>query len=360
MADVDPMEKHFRLAGIEDDPKAGEDKKAEVSTENDPKQEEQTVEEPRVETGNEQPKTEEAKPDPKPEAAATDKPSGGTDSDPKPGKEEKGKAASSPGDLTLQDGSVVKSGAERRWYEKARTAENTVAHFKTEAQNWRQKAEAATTKVQQFTEAAQRAGVEDPTQMTAAIRLYKDLASNPKGTVEKLLVELKAAGHTIDGIGGIDTAAINQILDQRLKPTVDANAEAETQRRIEEESANEVNSFFAANPDARIHEPFLAALITQNPNLELIEVYSSFKDQAIAGGFDWSKPLGPQIEAKKQQQAQVLAAPKPTPMVNGNNGAEALKSGLTEHDPAKIPAQADTMEDAIIAGMRDAGINYKR
>lgn len=356
----DMMNKHFEAAGITDDADAKPNE--EVNTEiKEEQKEEKTSDafETAIDRAAGEEKPNEPSSDKKGDEGqkpADDKQGGegnGNDGKSQQGQEQKEQGARNPNDLTLQDGTVVKAGGERRWYETARIARQEAGQAKQDAETWKQRHDAVNTKLEAFTEAAKQVGLEDPTKMQAAIRLYKDLGSDPVGTVKQLLVDVKAAGYSLDGIGsGVDTQAILNALDQlkQSKPaaTVDAR-----QEQIAQEVKTEVDSFFAANPDARIHEGFIAAVMEKHPEASLNDAYLAVKTQALEKGFDWSKDLGPQVQAYQAgQQGQQPQQEQAKPIVNGKSLTNA-----TDHDPTKHAVQAESFEEAIKAGMRDAGLH---
>lgn len=348
MADImDGMDKHFEMAGIEKDtPKV----------EGDAGQQEQQTQSDSQGSKTDEQKTQDVK-DPQSKSPGTDKQSGTSDGGNKQQQKKEEQKSSGPPDLVLQDGTVIKAGAERRWYEKFDLANRETKQLRTEVHNMRQSLNAATAKVEAFTTASQQAGVADPTQMADALRLYRDLGTDPVATIKNLLVEAKDKGYSIDGIGGgVDAAAIERLLDRRLGPTVERGTREAEEAEINRSAQAEANAFFQHNPDAKLHEPVLAALIAQNPTMSLFEIYSELKMNVIERGLDWSKPLATQVQAAAAGQQQQQQKTDPKPMINGN-GIDVMGKGASEHDPAKIPAQADDFDEAIRAAMRENGHN---
>lgn len=353
------MEKHFRLAGIEEDPKTDDEQQKSSDTSSDA---------PAADAGSTELKLtpeSEKKPEGDKELVKPDADSQGSGPDGKQeqGKEEKGKKPGTPkageNDLTLPDGSIVKAGQERRWYHTAEINKHEATQLKATLNTTTQKWEADKVKLAAYEDAAKAVGVADPTDMSMAIRLYRDLTSDPVKTMTNLLADLKAKGYNFDSIGGkVDTAAIQLMLNQKQEPSVDSAKELQT--RIATESAQEAQQFLQSNPDAVIHEPMIAAIVAKQAELghpvTPADAYFELRRAAASHGFDWTKALQPQIDAK---QAEVLTLQtKPKPLVQGR-GVVGDASAV-EHDVKKLGGQADSMEEAVLAGMRDAGINYTR
>jgi len=229
--------------------------------------------------------------------------SGKPDSGKKQGdKEPKEKVTGNPGDLTLQDGTVVKAGAERRHYESGQIAKQRLAVTQDQLNTANQRYQTLEASHKELKETISKIGLEKPEDVTSAVTLYKDLTRDPVGTMTKLLAEMKVLGHTFEGVGGtVDTAAIQALLDRKLPASEEQKGptEAEITARANEEVAD----FIAQFPDAITQEVHIAALIdhaaSQKKQLSLQDAYFMLKERVVNDGYDWSKPLGPQIEARK-------------------------------------------------------------
>lgn len=282
----------------------------------------------------------------------------GTDNGNQQGKKEEGQAAVGPGDLTLQDGTIIKAGQERRWYNESQAYKTQVGTLNTQLHNERQSHNSAKEKLAKYEDAAKAVGVADPTEMSQSLRLYRDLREKPVETIKQLLAELKAVGHNIEGIGSsVDTAAISRMLDQRLG---DAKlTEGRQQQELSEQDqrvAEEVTTFLTTYPDAAMHEAHIAALIEANPGTSLVDAYIALKNGAEARGFNWAQPLSPQIEAAKQsdqtQQQTQQQQSNIKPLTQGTN--------ISGHSQGKVEViphlQANSIEDAIRASLAEHGI----
>jgi hypothetical protein len=364
MDDFDKMmNKHFDAAGIEEDaPGQGEQQQQPAPAQEQQQEKPDAIAETIDKSigaeskATEQPGTEKVVGSEQSAAAKSDKPNGGTDGKTEQGKKPEGQAAGNPNDLTLQDGTIVKAGGERRWYETARIARQNEGNIRRDMNNLQTKYDDLVKKNTAFEQAAAQVGVADPTEMQAALRLYKDLRTDPQGTMKQLLVDMKQLGHNVEGIGpSVDTQALLALLDQRLPQTA---VEAK-QQNIQDEVQTEVANFFKDNPDARLHENVIALVLANHPEASLTDAYLAVKTQALEQGFDWTKDLAPQVEARKAaggQQQQPNMQPQQQqqkPIIDGR----ALNGNATQHDSTKHITQAEDFGDAIRAGMRDAGMN---
>lgn len=284
--------------------------------------------------------------------AGKDSLSGKPDGGKKQGKEEKGKDVVDPNDLKLADGTVVKAGAERRHYETAKIAQQKLGIAHTELNDIRAKNTQLETKYTELSNTVKQLGFEDPTQVASAVTLYKDLTRDPKGTMIKLLAEMKALGHTFEGVGGtIDTAALQQLLDARLPNQSSQEQQKPTQEQVNEQATKDVQEFVGRFPDAITHEAHIAALIDRSVEigkpLSLTDAYFMLKERVVADGLDWSKDLGPQIEARKTTPKQ--------PDVKPRTQGRAVDASAVDPDKV-IQPERDMDSDSIVrAAMQEAG-----
>jgi len=285
--------------------------------------------------------------------ADTNQQGSGPNSTGKQGKEEKGQAPSGPKDLTLGDGTVVKGGAERRWYETAQIAKAREAEVRKQLDTTTHQLTQLQTQVQSYETSLKAISTLPAEQVAAASRLYADLARDMPGTLQKLLVEAKALGHNIEGIGqGVDTAAIARMLEARnASSETQGQQRTPTQQEIDQEAEREVGEFFGQYPDAVMHEALIADAVIKHPDVPIRDIYFSLRENAVKNGYDWYQPLIPQIQARRAQQAN----PQPqqqqqTPMVNGRAAPAVVEEKITFS-----PAAGETLDDIIRASMKDHG-----
>lgn len=309
-----------------------------------------------------------SKEDKKQEAAAKDRDSGKPDGDKKQGEEKKeGQGASSAGDLTLQDGTVIKAGAERRWYDAARVARQETVATKNQLNTINQKYQTLEARHNTLVETTKQIGLEDATQVQASVRLYKDLNRDPVGTVTKLLAELRGLGHNVDGIGGAVDNAVLQSLNQRISQLSEGGNQEQQQQQVqqqqEQEIQAEVNQFVATFPDAITHEEMISQVVEADAakgiSTSLQDAYFRLKQSAIAQGYDWSQPLGPQVDARRNANQSQQQQQNPAPRPNGRPGVVA--ETVENINPVKNSNNDSLDTDSIIvAAMRENGLNYQR
>jgi hypothetical protein len=294
-------------------------------------------------------------------ATGNDSVSGGSgeDSQSQQNKGQEAVGGSNPGDLVV-DGVTYKAGKERRLYQEAHNAKSELGFTKTLLHNERQKVKGLSDKIEAINQASTALGVADPTEVQDALRLYKDLLTDPVRVLAKLIAEAKALGHNIEGIGPtVDTSAIKSLLDERL-PQNQQKSSQDTQ-----EIDQEVIDFVTAYPESVIHEEVIASIIEreaqQGRSVSLVETWLALKTALQDQGFDISRHLQPQVEAKKAQRIQT---PAKQPQNNSTpkilNGVGITPANSQPFDLSGIEDQADSFDDAIILGMRDAGLDYKR
>lgn len=325
------MNKHFEAAGITDD----KDETKDVPDANTESGEAGTKPESDKQPADKDTSTSTGK-DGKPELGPDGK-----------AKKEEGKVDSA-GDLKLDDGTVVKAGAERRYFnqynvERQRTADltNQVKQMTESRNSWQGRFRDLEKNVQ-TTHGA------DPALVSAGVRMANDLKSDPVGTVKKLVAECLAAGYTIEQLGnGIDMAAITRLIDSKMPSREEQTGP--TEQQIDTEVAQEINQFYGAFPDARVHETVLARVLADHPQLSLRDAYFELKQSFASRGFDWNKPLdqqsGPSV-------ANTTKVDNTKPLPNGRATADTSEASKTVIAPANT-STADIVKEA----MREAGLN---
>ena len=158
--DEDLFAKHFEAAGIEEAAQPNGDDNANEGAEGS-SSEESTGSEGQVDG---KPEENAAKTSQGQEQAADGKDSQGKSVDPgkEQGKKVEGKDSGNPGDLKLPDGSTVRAGAERRFYESLQTEKQRNQHLQGEMQKVQGSVKELTTKLQTYEENFKQIGVTDP------------------------------------------------------------------------------------------------------------------------------------------------------------------------------------------------------
>lgn len=272
--------------------------------------------------------------------------------------------AGTPKDLTLSDGTVIKGGAERRFYEKAQIASQRADVAARERDDAIRERDEARQQLQTMQQTVQQTQGLAPQELASATRLFRDLRTDPSGTLKKLLAEAVASGYTIEGIQtGLDAAAMERLLENRLGTT---NAQqGPTEEEIVAAATREAEQFFSQFPDARPHDELIAKVMRDHPGVDLRTAYFELKTQFVERGFDWSRPLAEQLveraNAGNQQQQQQSQATQPQQQQQSGPGLPASRPSVPNaantKDIAAVAHESDDMEAIIRSSMRDAGLN---
>lgn len=255
------------------------------------------------------------------------------------------------GNLVDQAGNVIaKAGKERRLWERVQRME----HFEVPQMR------------QQITELTQAAGQREvlnnvPRQLGLSdeetlqgMRLIASYKKDPVATINYILTEARSAGHNLQGVGQgqVDLAAINQLLDQRLKPLIDDREAVQRQTEASQQAQIQYNDFITRFPDAATHEDVLARLLAGDPKLSAEAAYYQLKLWVQENGLNWNQPLQAQIATLQAQGGNTQQA---VPPIGGNRGGNAPVTD-TRQAAAVASADADTA-DIVREAMREAGMN---
>lgn len=219
--------------------------------------------------------------------------------------ENRSRGNNTPQDLVDANGNVIaKAGAERRFYE-----ENV--KLKRERDNFNQKVlpalrqnyDAMLNKVQAYenTFASLRMGDLSNEDIQLGLELIRQWKKSPADTMNFLLTQAKRSGINIDSeSNSVNMEAINQMLDDKLKPFYQEREAYEEQQRIQTESRQIYDNFINKYPDAKIHSNELAYLIRKNPNESLDSIYYQLKMHYMQNGYDFNTPLAEILKQKNQ------------------------------------------------------------
>lgn len=231
----------------------------------------------------------------------------------------KSRKNNNPQDLVDANGNIIaKAGAERRFYEENVKLKRERDIFNTQVMpKLRQNYDAMLARVQAYETAMKSMNTGDltPQDVQTGMDLIRQWKKSPQETLKFLLTQAKGYGMNIDGIGGIDASAINQMLDEKLKPFIQER-EANIQRqRIEQQSIQQYNDFIQKYPDAEKHTEELAYLLRKNPSMSLDAVYYMLRNHYSTKGYDFNTPLA-EILQKSSNNKVNMTMPHTNP---GNN-----------------------------------------
>lgn len=251
-------------------------------------------------------------------------------------------------DLTLGDGTVVKGGAERRFYEQRETARQQAEHYKKQADTTSQRVTTLESELQSLRQTTESLRGVDPQTLQIGAAIVTDLQRDPVGTMKKLLAEVVAQGHSIESIGvGVDTLAIQRMIDERLP----ANQQNEpTEQEILQQAQHEVNNFYGSHPDARPHDNVLGRMLRDNPGVDLDTAYFELKNAFAEKGFDWSRSLEDNL--KETSSPTTPQPPQQQQMPNGR----PMTPNVSNANEVKVAHEDTDMSDIVRAAMRESGL----
>ena len=152
---------------------------------------------------------------------------------------------------------------------------------------------------------AERFGV-TPQEMNMGLQFAASWRLNPGEAIKNILTFAQAKGIKVEGLpnSGVSRELISSVLEEKLGPVLqETNARKEATEK-EQAAVREAEQFVQQRPDAATHANDIA-VVMQSQNLSLSDAYMQLRIYAAENGFDWSKPLKPQIEAKRNSsQAQ--------------------------------------------------------
>ena len=218
----------------------------------------------------------------------------------------KSRGNNTPQDLVDANGNIIaKAGAERRFYEENVRLKREKENFNTKVlPALRQNYDAMLNKVQAYenTFASLRMGDLSNEDIQLGLELIRQWKKSPKDTMNFLLTQAKRSGIDIDSDSNtVNMEAINQMLDDKLRPFVQEREAIAEEQRIHAESRNIYNNFINKYPDAKIHSDELAYLIRKNPQESLDSIYYQLKMHYMQNGYDFNTPLAEILKQNKQQ-----------------------------------------------------------
>lgn len=203
-----------------------------------------------------------------------------------------------------------------------------------------------------------------PQDQSASLQLMSDFLKNPVQMLERLVVEVKSKGYEIpfltEGVSaGMDTAAIQRMMDQRMAPITQAREQQEAQGREQQEAKKTLDTFLDSNPEGEHNLTVLAEMITNQPGLTLDNAYVKLIKWCASNGLDYSQPLKPQIEARRAQQPATTTAQTPqqprVPTVPLPNGRQPV-SAVPINSAASFN-ESSSWADIIRQSMRESGMS---
>jgi hypothetical protein len=140
-----------------------------------------------------------------------------------------------------------------------------------------------------------------PQDVTTAMQFMAHFRRDPVGAAQKIIAEVMAMGHNLDGIGG-DTnfAAIRQMINEAVQPFQQDRQQQLQQQQQLEAAQRQITETFAEFPWAANQEQELNDLLAARPQLSLREAVMQLQLYAMQHQLDMNQPLAPQIIARQQ------------------------------------------------------------
>lgn len=226
-------------------------------------------------------------------------------------------------DLVDANGNIIaKAGAERRFYEENVKLKRDRDIFNTQVMpKLRQNYDAMVARVKAYDDAmkSMQSGDLTPQDVQTGMDLIRQWKKSPQDTLKFLLTQAKSYGINIDGVGGVDASAINQMLDEKLKPFMQEREANIRRQQIEQQSINQYNEFIQKYPDAANHTEELAYLLRKNPNMSLDAVYYMLRNHYSTKGYDFNTPLAEILQKGVNNKVNMNV-----PNVNPGNHVEKI------------------------------------
>lgn len=226
-------------------------------------------------------------------------------------------------DLVDENGNIIaKAGAERRFYEENVKLKRDRDIFNTQVMpKLRQNYDAMVARVKAYEDAmsSMKSGDLTPEDVQTGMDLIRQWKKSPQETLKFLLTQAKGYGINIEGVGGIDTNAINQMLDEKLKPFVQEREAKLQQQQIQQRSIQQYNDFIQRYPDAERHTEELAYLLRKNPNMSLDAVYFMLRNHYSTKGYDFNTPLAEILQKSVNDRVNMTM-----PHTNPDNNVEKI------------------------------------
>ena len=194
---------------------------------------------------------------------------------------------------------VAHGGVERRMFESAQRLHKENASLQ-------QRVAAAEEKAGTFTEVdtlGTTLALSKEDQITS-LNVMAAFLKDPVKTLEQLVIEVKSKGYHIPFLDtgitpGMDTAAIQRMVDQRMAPITDAKKQEQELIQRQDAARATLDDFLDTNPEGVHNLTVLAEMMTKEPGLSLNSAFVKLIKWCTMSGLDYSQPIAPQIAAKQ-------------------------------------------------------------
>lgn len=270
------------------------------------------------------------------------------------------------GNLVDRSGNiVVKAGSERRFFE-------TAQRYGRQAQDLQKQVETLNKQIADssaITSLPKEYNL-DNDEVRLGLQVAKSLRDAPVQTAQWALREVMKMGHTFESIvGGQNGAqsmqmdALSKMIDEKINPLLQPQREAQERAQRDNEVRAVYNEFLQKHPHSNVHQGEIAQVMQRGdkPNAEV--AYWRLREYATRNGLDFTKPLPPQIEARRQgvPQPQQNGHAQPAPNAPQRMPSTApMPNGGARPAPTRADegmSHPDANWDEIIAqSMRSSGM----
>lgn len=273
-------------------------------------------------------------------------------------------SASNPGARDLVDPNtglvVARGGIERRIFEGAQK----VHRENTQLQQRVTQAEANANHANEVVRLGTSLNLQ-PADQSAALNIMARFLKDPVKTLEEMVVEVKSKGYEIPFLAtgvtpGMDTAAVQRMLDQRMAPITQQRQQQEQVAQHQANAKVVLDTFLDQNPEGTHNLTVLAEMMTASPGLTIQDAYVKMIKWAASNGLDYSQPLKQQIEQRRQQppantvQTPTATQPRsptaPLPNARPVNGAVPVEQAATFNENS-------SWADIIRQSMKESGMS---
>lgn len=270
------------------------------------------------------------------------------------------------GNLIDKDGKIVaQAGAERRAFERAQYQDRYIKRLEGDVE--RMQSDAA--KMQALNGAPEKLGLQAD-EVQIGLQAIASFKKDPVATARWMLQETMRQGYNLQQIvgadaqgqvngGSMDLQAVRNMINEAVQPLVGDRQTQQQQAQASEAAQREYERFMSKHDHASVQEPSITALMRRDSTLTPEVAYWQLREYAAKNGYDFSQPLGPQVQAR-QQGGQQQQTPAPNgnanpqaqqqPMPNGGAPTMDMQTGPTMADPD------DGWDTIVNQSLREAGM----
>jgi len=262
--------------------------------------------------------------------------------------------ADAEGNFVDAEGKIIaRAGSERRMYEKLQRTERSSQFFEGEVNRLQQEGE----QVKALNGLPEKYKLNEQ-EVGLGLQIIDQLKTNPVEAGRWILQEVMKSGYNLQQILGevegvptssMDMGAITRIIQEQLQPITSKFQEQESATQSATDNQRNAERFIATHEYADLHIDPIVNLMKQNPQMSSERAYFEVRQYAQANSLDFSQPLGPQIEARRNAGTNVPTQPNRV-MPNGN------AASTTETQKPDTSSADDDWDSIINQSMFDAGM----